>query len=66
MEREAHQSAFAARLDIRHYEQRLGPQLAILKDAHAPGTFREKHATIRRPNDGPDDFEIRYDRFDLE
>src|SRR5581483_209549 len=66
MQRDRHQAAFAARLDIRNDEDRLRAQLSILVSAHATGALSEEHAPIRRPDDRPNYFQIRNDCFDFE
>src|ERR1700741_3385385 len=53
MQRDAHQSTFAARFDIRNDEQRLRSQLPIFENANAPGPLSEYHSAIRRPDYGP-------------
>src|SRR5262245_34700618 len=50
MQRNAHQSAFATRLDVRHDKQRLRAQFSILIDAYSSRPFSEKHSTVRRPH----------------
>src|SRR5262245_31464565 len=66
MQGQAHQSAFTARLDVRDLVQRLWPELPVLKHAHAPGPLGKEHATIRRPHNRPDHFEIGNYGFDFE
>src|ERR1051325_8765672 len=66
MQRKAHQSAFAARLDIGHYEQRLWLELAVLKDADTPGSFSKNHAPVRRPHNRPRHFKVTDDGFNFE
>ena len=63
MQRNAHQSAFAGWLNIRHGEERLGSQLAILVNANAAGALGKKHAAIRRPDNRPGHFQIADNRF---
>src|SRR6185295_10428758 len=66
MQGEAHQSAFAARLDVRDDKQRLCTQLATLEHAYAPRPFSEEHPAIGRPNNRPDNLEVGNDCFDFE
>ena len=66
MQHDAHQTAFAARLDVRHSEQWRLAQLSVFENAHPALPLGENHATIRRPNDRPHDFQIADDGFNFE
>jgi len=60
MQRDAHQTTFAARLYIGNHKKRLLLQLAILENANTPGAFGKNHAAIRRPNNRPWHFQSAY------
>ena len=51
MQSEAHQSAFAARLDIRHGKKRFRPQLSVFINTHSAWPLSKDHSTVRRPHD---------------
>src|SRR5262249_39206710 len=59
MQHDAHQTALAARLDVRHDEQWLGAQFSVLKDPYPSGPLGKETASVWRPHNRPDDFEIR-------
>ena len=66
MQRDAHQSALALRIHVRHGEQRRRAQLSVLKHSHASGPLGKDHPAIGRPNDRPGHFQIANDRLNLE
>src|ERR1041385_5298707 len=63
---DAHQPAFARRLNVRHDEQRLRIQRAFFKHTHASRTLGKDHATVRRPHDRPGHLESTDDLLDFE
>src|SRR6266496_4155182 len=58
MQRDAHQSSLAARLNVWHSEQWLRSQLSILVHTHTARSFSEEHASVGRPDDRPHNFQV--------
>src|SRR3954454_18795987 len=63
---DAHQTAFARLLDIRHNKQRLRIQCALFKHAHASRTLGKDHAAVGCPNNGPRHLEPAHYLLDFE
>jgi hypothetical protein len=63
MNRDIHQSALAAGLNVRNYEYRLGPKLGSGDQSDAALSLGHKHLAGRQPREGPWNLKTGSNRF---